>query len=506
MATEWETFPIKFEGGWITNLGRLDHGIQAPGSATILQNFEASIDGGYKRILGFSKFSETEVTGSGTIVGVIVADESKCLAYRGGTHYYSTGTTWTSMATASVTTSVKLRHDSYNWDGTERFVLVDGENDPAVYDPVANTVTYDTTAPANVAGANIVREFKNHIFFAKDNFLNFAAPYTTNDWNTGNGAGEINIGRDITGLIVFRDELIIFSTSTIHRLSGNTSTDFVLSPIAMDTGCLCADTVQEVGGDIMYLAPDGVRFLSATERNNDFGLERASAKIQDQITTLINTNCNYASLVVREKAQYRLFSYLTSVPRSYAEGYIATKYSDQEVTNIAWSKTVGMKVYAASSRQFRDSEIILFSSDDGYVYRMENGASFDGVDIEAIFETPFTPITDPRVRKTAYKHSLYAELSGGISLEVGLKLDYKAPNIIQPTTFLVSSDSGGSSVYGSPNAIYGSSVYAGAEQVTYVNQLVGSGFTFALRYEELSTNPPFTLDYAILEFGTNERR
>jgi hypothetical protein len=53
MSTRWESFPIKFEGGLITNLGRIEQGVQAPGSATILQNFEADVQGGYSRILGY---------------------------------------------------------------------------------------------------------------------------------------------------------------------------------------------------------------------------------------------------------------------------------------------------------------------------------------------------------------------------------------------------------------------------------------------------------------------
>ena len=56
MPTNRETFPIQFSGGLITNMSPLQQGLQMPGSARILRNFEPSIEGGYKRILGYDKY------------------------------------------------------------------------------------------------------------------------------------------------------------------------------------------------------------------------------------------------------------------------------------------------------------------------------------------------------------------------------------------------------------------------------------------------------------------
>ena len=52
----WQTYPIEFRGGLITNLSPLQQGTQAPGSARILRNFEPSVEGGYRRIEGFDKY------------------------------------------------------------------------------------------------------------------------------------------------------------------------------------------------------------------------------------------------------------------------------------------------------------------------------------------------------------------------------------------------------------------------------------------------------------------
>jgi hypothetical protein len=507
MPTAWETFPIKFEGGLITNMSRLDQGLQAPGSATLLQNFENSIEGGYKKILGYSKFSSTEVTGTGQVMGVIVAAEGKAIATRNGKYYTSSGTTWTERATASSTGFTRIRHDKFNFDGTEKIVIVDGLNDPLFYSSADDSMTYDTSAPSDVTGSSHVVVFKNQVFFGKGNLLTFTAPYDPLSYEPGDGAGIINVGSVITGLVIFREQLIIFSIDRIQRLTGNTQADFKLQPITLNTGCLNADSIQEIGGDILYMGPDGIRFLSATEKNEDFALDLASEKIQKLMREFISMGTTYSSLVIRSKSQYRLFSFSPSLSREVSFGYTATKFSDQSVENIAWSKLVGIKVYDSDSKQYDDTEVILFVSDLGYVYRMETGGSFDGVPIPAIFETPYMPITDPRVRKTIYKHSLYTTIGGNFDLQISIRLDYRNPGVIQPPSIYLNSVNVVGAVYGSPFSVYGSVVsYGGNEQNTYVNQVVGSGFTIALRYEDTSTNPSFSMGYAILEYTNNERR
>jgi len=67
MPTAWETFPIELRGGLITNISPLQQGLQAPGSARKLVNFEPSVQGGYRRILGFEKTSDTFVPTFGTV-------------------------------------------------------------------------------------------------------------------------------------------------------------------------------------------------------------------------------------------------------------------------------------------------------------------------------------------------------------------------------------------------------------------------------------------------------
>jgi hypothetical protein len=68
------------------------------GSATILQNFEPNKEGGYSKIKGYEKFSDTEVTGSGPILALKVISSGRIIVARKNAsnytqYYYGTGTT-----------------------------------------------------------------------------------------------------------------------------------------------------------------------------------------------------------------------------------------------------------------------------------------------------------------------------------------------------------------------------------------------------------------------------
>ena len=52
MADALATYAFEFKGGLVSNLSPLQQGLQQPGTARILRNFEPSVEGGYKKILG----------------------------------------------------------------------------------------------------------------------------------------------------------------------------------------------------------------------------------------------------------------------------------------------------------------------------------------------------------------------------------------------------------------------------------------------------------------------
>ena len=82
MPVQWTTFPLEFKGGLISNLTPLQQGINAIGSATILQNFESDREGGYSKLKGYGKFSQTKVPGGGDVLAMKVISSGRVVTAR----------------------------------------------------------------------------------------------------------------------------------------------------------------------------------------------------------------------------------------------------------------------------------------------------------------------------------------------------------------------------------------------------------------------------------------
>jgi hypothetical protein len=569
MATQWQTFPIEFNGGLISNLSPLQQGTNAVGSATLLQNFETSKLGGYSKLKGYEKYSTTQVPGTGPVLGLKVISSGRIVASRKNAsnkteYYFSTGTTWTSITETALTNGKKARSALYNLGLSDKVIFVDGVNFPVIYNTAGNTIVKLQNTDVNVdgytgtndpLGAEHVAIFKSTAFYAKGNTLFFTAPFSVDDFSAANGAGSISVSANITGLAIFRDQLIIFTTNTVQRLTGSTAADFQVSPITDRIGCINGDTIQEFGGDIIYLAPDGIRLLSATDRIGDFGLDIASDKIAKDSIAFLGSTPIFSSVILREKGQYRIFAYVESENVTSAKGLIATKFISQGGTGVNWSTTKGIKAYASDSRYTNTEETIAFSNSDGYVYIMDTGSSFDGAAIEAIYESPFMPLTDPQVRKSFYKMTLYAQPSGNMSLDLNLKYNFDSSSdltTVQPDTQQIVGTGTSVFIYGDSKSLFASSdrvtgvdtegnprrntllVSPAGPWLTYPNQagpfyneegetfspatyggeldniyntnVIGSGKTLAIRIEDNTTNPTFTLDTALIEFSQEDRQ
>ena len=381
MATQWQTFLIPLKGGLVTNLSPLQQGVEGVGTASILRNFEPSLDGGYKKVSGYSKFAAAALTGSGVVQTVCVVGQStrkKVIAARNGKYYLldavDSSPSWSLKATAADTSFDKSRHADYKFNNTYKIVFVDGINYPAYYTNSSNAIAYITssgTGNSAVEGASVVEAFKSTLFFGVGTELVFTSPYTDSDFNPANGAGSIGLNSTVTGLKVFRDNLIIFCEDKIFSLSGNTSADFRLSPITEEIGCIGADTIKEIGGDVMFLAPDGLRTISSTANIGDFGLDVSSKNIRPTVKKLLDSTQTYQAINIREKAQYRFFSYVDGERVSTSKGVLGTKFLDQGGLGLQWAELQGFKVYAGDSKIVDNTEIALFANNDGYVYQME---------------------------------------------------------------------------------------------------------------------------------------
>ena len=529
MPESLETFPIEFKGGLLTNLSPLQQGINAPGSARQLRNFEPSIEGGYKRVLGFDKYDSTEIPNTAGLVRGLFYYGGKVLAVRNNTVggegelYESSGTgAWTRKSTNSIrfaSGTGKVRFAKFNFDGTERVVIVDGLNTPFFYD--GTSLTKPTLTDAQ-EGANFVTIFKNHIFLAKDTSIITSAPLLyadANGWSPANNAQEQQYNDEITGMIAFRDQLYIFSKTAINKLSGSTWSDFTRVPVSEDMGCTHPDTIQEIAGDVAFMAPDGIRMLSGTSRIGDVGLATVTKNIQGEISNFQNRHGVFCSVLVRGKSQYRVFGYRSGDSSANARGLLGTHFAAEGAGDIAWAETRGIQAYTAYGEYNANEEQLFFANADGFVYQLERGNSFNGVAIEASYFTPFLPINDPALRKTMYVLHSYVDPEGSLRATARMNYDFGDSSVIQPdpidlTNILTSdSDDFDMGIYGTATyATYSGAtvltgfLYGDAVRLTLRKQVTGSGFVVSVEYTSSGSTQPFSLDAMALEYATASRR
>lgn len=503
MPTNWETFPIECGGGLISDLPPIQQGLKMPGSASRLVNFEASTKGGYRRVNGYSKWDSNAVTGSGQIWGVAFFD-GEVIAARGSNVYTSSGSGWTSIQ-GSRTQSSKQRYATINLSGERKILGVDGSNYPFSWD---GSTWVDIDSTTDVQGARHVTQFKDHVFYSKGNLVTFSVPFDETDFTVADGAGSFVMPDTVTGMIVFRERLFIFCEKNIRVLDGDSSLDFRLTSVSEDVGCIEEDTIQEVGSDVMFLASDGFRLLGATDRIGDFAIGLASKQIQDEINSFSSFYSNFSSIVVRGKSQYRVIGFLSGRAAINTEGFIASQRGRNQTADnpdgFEWSLTKGFSAYSAHSTVYLGVEYIVFCNEDGFVYRMENGAkNFDGTAIPSSYNTPYISFTDPSFRKTLYSVRVYSSPEGDLEGVLSVNFDQDSGSKIQPPS-IVFSTRGGGAFYGT--ALYGTDTYRLSPDSSRRFQLIGSGFNASFRFEFTEDQEPFIIDTILVEFTTDDRK
>jgi hypothetical protein len=501
MADESGLSPYVFacEGGLVLDQPTFK---MSPGMALELENFEPDTRGGYRRINGYLKWNSNIVpqTSSSTEKVLMSAYfNSKVIAAR-GEKVFTAGTTgsWTEIDTGR-TSAGKYTHHRYNLGGTEHIVWADGANHATKYDGTTVTDLNATGAPAN---PKFVTGFKDALFFAghtanKEEII-FTAPFTDDDFSTANGAGSLRIDSQVTALFPFRNELIIFGEERIYRLTGNTIADFVLQPITRDIGCLNGFTVQELAGDIVFLGRDGLRTVAGTERINDVELGTISGNIKELFD---DTDVDeFESIVVPGKTQYRLFRVNTTADtQATTKGIIAVRKQQ----GFEFATTKGIQPSSTDFFTIQGETFVIHGGFDGYVYRQEQGNTFDGTNIVGRYRSPDMTMGDAGIRKNFQRVIINYSPTGTINSDLFLRYDYESPDAARPAAYPFDSTKV-VALYGTSQ--YGTATYGGQSNPLVRQPVEGSGFAVAMRVVDNAESFPYTLKGFQLEFDAGARR
>ena len=476
-----------------------------PGAAVRLQNFEPSIQGGYRRLTGNEKWNSNQVNSTNKILGLKIFNNGVVAAAGNLVTFATSGSSYATIGTR--TSAGRYKFDIYNFNNTEKLIMVDDVNQAASYDGSTYTLINTTGAPADTASVAV---FKDHMFFAgmstNPQEVVFSAPFAETDFTAANGAGSIRVDTAVVELKVFRDALFIFGIDKIYKVVGTSVADWQVQPVTRTLGCADGFSVQELGGDLLFLSLDGLRTIAGTERIGDVELGTISKPIQPRIEEVISFSDNRSSAIVRGKSQYRLFYPANGDSVDNSRGVLATlKRTPQGGIGFEFADIKGIKPSAMDSGFISNKEVILEGGYDGYVRKQESGNTFDGTNIIGIYRSPDLSLGDSGIRKLMQRAIINYGVEGTIDAQMRIRYDGDAQDVPQPTSFDLSNP-GGIAQYAASTSTYGSAVYGSSGAPVQRQSIEGSGFLIAVKVDHNSALSPFTLFSYQLEFTLGGRR
>jgi hypothetical protein len=406
--------------------------------------------------------------------------------------------TWTMIDSGRVGAK-KYHFRRLNFNGIELLAFADGAN-PASY--------WDGTSVSNVSGANApvdpqcIAVFKNTGFYsgmsANPQEVVFTAPLTLDDFSSANGAGSFVIDSPVTGMIVFRDNLFIFSASRIYKLVGNSAADYQLESVTREIGCRNGWTIKEFAGDVVFLGPDGLRTIAGTDKIGDVDLGTISKPVQELFQDRSKVDA-FDSVVIANKTQYRIVFNDPEVPAVTTTGVICVRKEE----GYEFSTTRGLRTSCSDSETVGGELFVVHGGYEGYVYRDEQGHTFDGAAIIGRYRSPDITAGDPGIRKAFQRVIINYAPEGVVNSDLFLRYDYESSEAPRPDAYPFDSTRV-AALYGT--GVYGTVTYGGQTDPLIRQSVEGSGFSVALRVVDNGISAPYSLKGFQLEFTTAARR
>ena len=538
-----QPFTVACEGGLIKSTNSLGL-LRTPGFATKLRNFEVGTEGGYRRISGYTRFGgDSAVNPSGTnkILGLQVYADGLIACSGDGIFFSQDGTSWLQLNRASVsasgdnyTTFTNRSLDARTSQGQCTFsiyegssdygdvLITDGANKPFFFRMEgtgeitnrtfkAQEITVSGTISPSI-GTIHDKHFvvagdssnKNTIFFSGTNDVtNFSAAT----------AGSITLEDAVVGLKSFRNELFIFGKNSIQKLINiSDSNNIAVVPVTDNVGCLDGQSIQEIAGDLIFLAPDGVRTVAGTSRIGDVELSSISKQIQPLIQDIarkINT-FTVSSVVIGDRSQYRLF-YVNEGSDTVANsrGIIGTLRPGSTANPNAgfqWSETLGIQAPSITAGFNADGLEQYFHGDlAGKVFKHDEGNSFDGSNVTAVYQTPDIDYGDLGTLKTLHFMKISFGPEGEVIPILRVRYNYDDVNHPQPADITLDRIPP-PSIFGLSTAIFGTAVFGATEKPLVRQQLQGSGHSNMFRFRSDDTRSPYTINGFFIDYVPSGRR
>ena len=530
-----QPYTVACAGGLVKASNQIDL-LKTPGVATDLRNFEVSIEGGYRRINGYSRLgsgSAALVSGSAdTIHGVIPYGDGVIACASTGIYFSQDGTSWLNVSRSSVdaggdnytaftgrstltrTGQGKISFSLFEGPTYDYGLLIicDGANEPYYFRMEGtganiNTRTYfsgEVTVTSTKFATHSEIHDKHLIVAGVEDNLSTVYYSTLLDPTTfnGTGSGSITLSDQIVGIKSFRDELFIFCRNSIFKLQDINGTAVVI-PVAKNIGCLSGYSIQEIGGDLIFLAPDGLRTVAGTARIGDVELGTVSKAIQPIITQLAENVDKYviSSAVLREKSQYRLFYTNVGVINAEQKGIIGTLRPN----GFEWSETKGIEVTSIGAGFNENGVEEYYHGDtDGFVLVHDSGNDFNGSNILARYSTPDYDYGDLGTLKTLHYVRVSCSAEGTVTPALQIKYDFNSQDIPQPASNFSFGTVNSPAIFA--EAVFNTNVFGGTAAPMIRIPVQGSGTSNNFTVITEDTKAPYKINGLYIDFIPSGRR
>lgn len=389
------------------------------------------------------------------------------------------------------------RLDAENWRFSGSFgdqqvmCIVDGVSVPRIYDKAvevmyefdnAESVDIPDRDPVNPRYAHVVSVFDNRLVLGyRENDLILSSKTDPRDYTGGYG-DQLLIGDEITNFQELPgDTLGVFCRNSVKVLkklqvpSSNAAVpDFTFSieQFSREAGAI-AWTAERVLDKILYADDRGIVDFAAVDKFGDFSATALSKKLnriflakKPRITT---------SIVDKELNQYRLFfNDSTSIWFTFYEDKL------KGGTYVAYNTPV---LTTAEGEDLDGFLWKFFTSDDGYVYQMDKGTSFNGDEIGTELFTAFYHYNSPRNWKQFIRMIFEITAARGQQFAVRPVFDYDSSDFPE-TNWWDPILKGFSGVWGIDE--WGFFVWGGAEIQRAIHYTRGMGTNMSIEMRTLS--------------------
>ena len=502
----------------------------APGSLADCLNYEVS-ESGYQRVLGYERFDGqvspstidlvynvdgtiddtareaqraliTAVPGSGPVRGAWVFNDD-VYAFRDAVDglsckmYKASVTGWVEIALGAGITLApggKYRFVNYNFyagSGSQMMYGCDGKNKAFQFD--GTTFTQITTG-MTVDAPGFIEAHAFHLFLGfAGGSLQHSAPGDPLDWNVVNGAGEIGVGDEITGIkSSVGGTLSILMKDRLSILYGTSSLDWQSQEVRSQQSSIgaIADTIQNVATDTIFCDANGITSLQATNNFGDF----TSSLLSNRIARYMRAagRLTVGSCIVRQKSQYRIF-----IDRGEETEIIALAFGGQGT--LGFSKQVLPVVLSCiASGEISGQEAIFYGGSDGFLYKAETGESYDGLEIAAFIRSSFASQRSPYQRKRYKRANISLQAQELVDLRVKPEFSFANEDVASHSLRDISAIGGGG-YWGS--SLWGEFIWSAPEIGQGHVDITGTGTSIALvvystsKHSKPHTINSFNIDY-----------